>query len=95
MAEGKLETFDFDKYLSLSEKTERASAVAANDAFIRAMANAVKRGREKAKSGTYIDHSPAIYARRIRADMILSACGSPAALCMESGGSHIGAEAMK
>lgn len=95
MADGKLECQDFDRYLSLSEKEGRSAAMASNDAFILAMANAVKRGKEKARPGTYVDHSPAIGARRMYGDAPMSCCGSPAAMCMEAGGTHSGAEAMK
>lgn len=92
---GILESHDFDRYLSLSEKSERVTAIKANDAFVLAMAKAVKRGREKVKPGTYVDSSPPIGARRIYADVILSPCGSPAAMCLESNGAPGGAQSMK
>lgn len=94
MAEGKLEAQDFEKYLSLSEKEARTAALAANDAFTRAMQKAVKRGREKAKPGTYVDTSPT-FARTIRGEAPMSGCGSPGAMCAERGGTPAGAEAMK
>lgn len=90
-----LASADFDHYMTLSEKAERAQAIASNDAFILAMAMAVRKGREKAKPGTYVDNSPAIGARRIYAEPALSSCGSPGAMCMDSGGAHSGAETMK
>jgi hypothetical protein len=89
MAEGKLESGDFDSYLSLSEKEERRAAVASNEAFTLAMNAAVKRGREKVTAGTYVDTSPPIGHIRIRGEVIYSACGSPSAMCLEVG-SHDG-----
>ncbi len=77
------------------QKAQRAAAVRANDAFVLAMAKAVKRGRENVKVGTYKDSSPPINARRIHADVAFSSCGSPAAMCMSMGGAHSGAETMK
>lgn len=95
MSNIKMEGADFDRYLSLSEKAEREAVIASNDAFILAMAKAVKRGREKAVPGTYVDTTPPIGALRIRGDIIISACGSPAAMCMEQGVAQIGAESLK
>lgn len=92
---GTLERMDFDKYISLSEQTARKSLIASNDAFTLAMEKAASRGREKVRPGTFVENSPAIGALRIRGDVILSSCGSPAQMCMEQGGSQIGAEAMK
>lgn len=89
MAEGKLQSDDFDRYLSLSEKEERRAAVASNDAFTLAMNAAVKRGREKVRVGTIVDTSPPINHIRIRGNSIFSACGSPSAMCLEVG-SHDG-----
>lgn len=95
MSEGKLELHDFDRYLSLSEKEMRHQAIASNDAFLLAMTKAVRKGRESAKPGTYVDLSPAIGSYRIRGEVLMSACGSPAAMCCEAGGAGIGAVAMK
>jgi ABC-type sugar transport system substrate-binding protein len=94
MSDMKLEGADYDRWLSQSEVTAHNAVIASNDAFVLAMAKAVKRGREKAVPGTYVDTTPPIGALRIRGDIIMSACGSPAAMCME-GGAQIGAEAMK
>jgi hypothetical protein len=58
MSEGKLESHDFDRYLTASEKQERAAAIASNDAFILAIARAVRSGQERATPGTFKDHSP-------------------------------------
>jgi hypothetical protein len=95
MSDIELEGADFDRYLSISERAAHDAAVASNDAFILAMARAVKRGREKVTPGTFVDTSPPIGALRIRGDVVMSACGSPAAMCMEQGGAHSGAASMK
>jgi hypothetical protein len=95
MAEGKLEAVDFNKYLKLSERATQAAAIACNDAFVQAMTKAVKRGREKVTAGTYVDLTPPIGAVRIYAEPAMSACGSPSAMCLESGGAQSGAAAMK
>lgn len=84
MAEGKLEARDFDQWITLSEKASREAVFVANDAFTAAMNKQIKRGREKAKPGTYVDRTPAIGAVRIHGDVIFSPCGSPAALCAET-----------
>jgi len=95
MSDNKLEGADYDRWLSQSEVAAHNAVVASNDAFILAMAKAVKRGREKVTPGTFVDTSPPIGALRIRGDVVMSACGSPAAMCMEQGGAHSGAESMK
>lgn len=95
MPEFKLDGQNFDQYLTLAEKAHRDDVVASNDAFVAAMQKAVRRGREKAIAGTYIDNTPSYGARRIRGDVLMSVCGSPAAMCMEEGGAASGAEAMK
>ena len=75
-----LKNGDFDNFVSLSEREIKAHAIAANDAFAAAMARAIKRGREKATPGVYVDPTPST-TRRIRGDVALSPCGSPAAMC--------------
>jgi len=95
MSEGKLESRDFDHYVSLSEKAARDAAMASNDAFVLAMAKAVSRGREKAIPGTFVDPTPPIGARRIRGEIAMSACGSPAAMCVERGHRGGGTETLK
>lgn len=89
MADGKLQSDDFDRYLSLSEKEERRAALASNDAFTLAMNAAIKRKREKVTAGTFVDTSPPINHVRIRGEVIFSSCGSPSAMCLEVG-SHDG-----
>ncbi len=66
MSDGKLESNDYDRYLTISEKAEREAALASNDAFILAMAKAVQSGREHATPGVFVDHTPT-NARRIGA----------------------------
>lgn len=86
-----LEHIDFDKYLSLSEKAERDAAIASNEAFIAAMTKASAKGRERITAGTYVDKSPPIGARFVCAIAPHSACGSPAAICIERGNPDGGA----
>ena len=71
---------DFDNFVSLSDREIKANAIADNDAFTAAMERAIKRGREKAAPGVYVDTTPGT-TRRIRGDVALSPCGSPAAMC--------------
>lgn len=92
---GKLEERDFDKWLSQSEVAARNEALASNDAFVAAMAKAIRRGREKVAPGTFVDPSPPTGAIRLRGEITISACGSPAAMCLEHAVPEIGAEAMK
>jgi hypothetical protein len=95
MADGILETIDYDRYLSVSEKQERQAAVTSNEAFARAMKKAMARGREKVRAGTFVDTSPT-HARRIYAEPRMSSCGSPSAMCLESGAMQAGgAESLK
>lgn len=83
MSESKLEGVDYDRWLSQSERAAHDAVMASNNAFMLAMAKAVKCGREKVTAGTYIDDSPPIGALRIRGDIVMSPCGSPAAMCMK------------
>lgn len=89
---GKLEEHDFDKWLSQSETAAHKLAVASNDAFVDAMAKASARGKEKVRPGVYVDTSPPVTAKRLRGAPVTSACGSPAAMCLEGAmGAPIGA----
>jgi hypothetical protein len=94
MAEGHLESKNFDRYLLLSEKAASAEAIAANLAFERALVKAIKRGREIVTQGTFVDHTPS-YARLYRGEAPMSVCGSPAAMCFDSGGLARGADVVK
>ncbi len=76
-------------------KAERAIAVAANDGFVAAMNKAIGRKSEKVTPGTFIDKSPPIGAKRMYGIAAVSACGSPAAMCLDVGGAQAGAETMK
>jgi hypothetical protein len=76
---------DFDRQVTLSEAAHHDANVRSNDLFVAAMARATIRKKEKAVPGTFVDKSPPLNARRIRGDASLSACGSPAALCTETG----------
>jgi len=91
----KLDTPDFDFQISLSAKAHRDALLASNDAFIAAMNKAIRKGREKVRPGTFVDASPHVGARRIRGDVAISSCGSPAAMCFDAGGSRADAQAMK
>lgn len=93
--QSRLETLDFDRYLTLAEKAAHAVAVAANEAFTAAMNKAVTKGREHATAGTYVDETPPIGALRLYGILPFSGCGSPGAMCMEAGGAPSGAETMK
>lgn len=84
-----------DKLFSRYQHHRQAAAVAADAAFVRAMTRAVRRGREKAVPGTYVDDTPPIGHKRLYGTFPISACGSPAAMCATSGGSQSGAETMK
>ena len=75
---------DFDQIISLADRTEREEAIATNDAFTAAMQRAIKRGRETARPGIYVDTSPST-VHRIRGDVAISPCGSPAQMCADSG----------
>jgi hypothetical protein len=86
---------NFDEYITLLETNAHDAAIASNEAFVLAMARAVSRGREKVKPGTFIDHTPAIGARRMHGTFPLSACGSPAAMCAERGASPAGAQTLR
>jgi hypothetical protein len=95
MSDIKLEAQDYDRFLSHSEKAAHEAAIVSNDAFVAAMNKQIGRKREKAVAGTFVDLTPHPFARRMVGETRMSACGSPAAMCMDAGGSQIGAETMK
>lgn len=80
-----------DRILSKEDKDERNAVIASNDAFIAAMTKAARRGKERVRPGTFVDTSPPIGVRFIRAVAPISACGSPAAMCIERGSPEGGA----
>jgi len=61
--------FDFDRQVSLSEANQHQANISSNDAFILAMAKAVRKGKEKVKVGVRVESTPSIFARRIRGDV--------------------------
>jgi hypothetical protein len=58
--------------------------IAMDEAFVARMKRAIRKGRERAAFGIKIDRTP-LRARVFHPAMIGSGCGSPAALCTESG----------
>lgn len=62
----------------------RTSLIAANEAFAKAMQSAIKRGRETATPGTFVDTRPFV-GRLIRGEPPFSMLGSSAAMCAERG----------
>lgn len=81
-----LEAREFDRWLTRSEKAAHTAAVKNNDAFSAAMNRAIKRGKVKVAPGTFVDTTPSS-AYRVRGDVVMaSGCGSPAAMCVDSGG---------
>jgi hypothetical protein len=75
---------DFDRWISLSERADQEEAIACNDAFVARMNAAIGRKRETAKPGIYVDLTPST-VHRIRGDLPISPCGSPAAMCADNG----------
>lgn len=86
---------DFSRALSATDRGYRDSIIAANDKFIALMARSVIKGKEKAVAGTFVDTTPPIHARRIRGEVPMSACGSPAAMCTDIGGAPSGAQTLR
>lgn len=76
---------DFETTVRYSDKAYRDDSVRANDAFVAAMNDAIKRKREKVKFETFVDTTPPIGHVRIRGEAIFSSCGSPAAMCVDIG----------
>jgi hypothetical protein len=92
---GRLESTNYDLYLSLSEKAAIEENQRASEAFAAALNRQIKRGRESVARGTFVDPSPAIGARRLYGSTPASACGSPAAMCAERGSISVVAAALK
>ncbi len=74
-----------DRNTSLQEASLHASNVSGNEAFCAALNLAIKRKKENAKPGTFVDLTPPINAYRYRAHLLRSPCGSPSALCSDVG----------
>lgn len=78
-----MESLDFDLWVSRSEKAAAEATRKSSEAFAAALDRQVRRGRETAARGTFVDRSPAVCAVRIRGEVPMSALGSPAAMCVE------------
>jgi hypothetical protein len=81
---------DFEHSIALAEINAEKAKLAANDAFMDAMAKAVRAGRERVVFGTHKDTSHFYGARRFWGESVFSACGSPAALCADEHGASEG-----
>lgn len=86
---------DYDPESSNQRKLDHEANIAANDRFVAAMAKAHLKGNVSVRPGVYVDLSEPIYHKRIRPELSISACGSPGAMCIESGGAADGAQTMK
>ena len=93
--QGHLERINFDLWVSRSEQAAIDQARESSEAFAVALQRQVRRGRETAKRGTFVDPSPAVGALRLRGSTPVSACGSPAAMCAERGSVSVVAMALK
>lgn len=69
----------------LQELAAREHAERADLLFKARMLRAIKRGREHAKPGTYVDLTASPRAMRAKRQDGLSSCGSPAAMCADQG----------
>jgi hypothetical protein len=67
---------------AILEKKRRQALIAANDAFAARLNRAIRRGREHAAAGTYVDHSVHV-VRQIRGEPFVSPVGSPGQMCVE------------
>jgi len=92
---GRLESTNYDVYLSLSEQAAIEANQRASEAFAAALNRQIKRGRESVARGTFVDRSPAIGARRLYGSTPASAYGSPAQMCAERGSISVVAAALK
>jgi len=86
---------NFNRIVSLAEAEAHDANIRSNDAFVAAMARATLRKKEKAVPGTFVDHTPPIHAVRIRAEVLLSACGSPGQMCIETSGAPSGTQTLR
>lgn len=84
---------NLDRILSKEDKDESDARLSSDDTFVAAMKAAIERGDEKAVEGVFVDHTSSFGIRRIYGDAILSVCGSPAAMCVESAGKMDGGTA--
>ena len=84
-----------DDFENVSQQHARMRRVLTNGAFVNLMIEAIAKGKETARPGTFVDLTPPISAIRLRGTVPMSHCGSPAAMCVESGSDHGGAETLK
>lgn len=94
MAQAQLELRDFDTYHDLCERAIRKHTIDTDDAFSAAMKQAIKRGRERVKPGTFVDRT-ATYARQLRGEVAMSVTGSPAQMCLERAVAEAGSATLK
>jgi hypothetical protein len=73
----------FDDLTAETEAIARMQTRESDDAFVAAMARAIKRRRETASPGTFVDRSAPVYARRIVPEPAVSLCGSSGQMCIE------------
>jgi hypothetical protein len=92
---GRLESTNYDLWLSLSEKAAIEANQESNDAFIMALERQIRRKRETVARGTFVDGTPPLRPITIRGATPLSSCGSPAAMCAETGVPGGGTETLK
>jgi hypothetical protein len=85
----------FNAIMTVAEQKHHDAMLKANQAFARAMNRAIRRGKVQVTPGTFVDTSPAIYAKRLRGEVAISPCGSPAAMCVEKGAHEGGAGTLK
>lgn len=83
--EVQLDDGDFNRFVTLSEKAQRADTVKQDEAFAAAMLGAIRRGKVEVAIGTIVDDRP-LMAARIQGYAAVSSCGSPAAMCVDQGG---------
>lgn len=76
---------NIDRWISLNDRIRYEDAIAVNDAFVARMNRAIRKGREFAVFGIFVDATPPISAIRLRGTIPMSGCGSPAAMCAEGG----------
>ena len=72
-----------DDLTAETEAIARMQTRQCDEAFVAAMAKAIKRCRETAVAGTFVDTSAPIHARRIVPEASISLSGSPGRMCVE------------
>lgn len=77
---------DDDAFIGNEDRLIREQQLAADSAFVKAMAKQIAKGRERAAPGVKVDASPCT-TRRLYGEPIFSGAGSPAQMCAEKGDS--------